>query len=91
MNQYAINALIQAITDSIEIHDEFMDCNTDSIPPTASRHILALATAIENALRRNRLDFDLIYALFGAPGDWGYSTRIGKALQALYRAETRHA
>lgn len=28
---------------------------------------------------------DLIKAAFGAPGDWGYSTREGEALYELYR------
>lgn len=27
----------------------------------------------------------MIYAAFGSPGDWGYSTPIGKALNELYR------
>lgn len=28
-----------------------------------------------------------VYSAFGAPGDWGYGTRVGDALSVLYRAE----
>ena len=30
-------------------------------------------------------EMDAIYGAFGAPGDWGYSTKEGKALFSLYR------
>ncbi len=37
------------------------------------------ATAFEWTHTRQRL-----HSIFGAPGDWGYETALGKALQALY-------
>ncbi len=32
-------------------------------------------------------DIDLIHSCFGAPGDWGYDTKIGQCLSWLYRTK----
>lgn len=51
-----------------------------SAAPTTARLAQCLARAIE----RGFLSLEQVYAIFGAPGDWGYSTPIGKGLHNLY-------
>lgn len=47
---------------------------------------LRLVAEMELALRRlvERSSVDAIHHAFGAPGDWGYHTRIGDALARVY-------
>lgn len=52
----------------------------------ASKTAAHLTQCLARALERDFLTLDQVYALFGAPGDWGYGTPIGKALQTLYKA-----
>lgn len=53
-----------------------------SAAPTTAR----LAQCLARALERDFLSLDQVYTIFGAPGDWGYGTPIGQALQKLYQS-----
>lgn len=47
---------------------------------------LRLVDTLIRFIRWPQCPLDHIYHAFGAPGDWGYSNPVGKALAALYSA-----
>lgn len=65
-----------------ETSEKILSRDDVSAAPTTARLAQCLARAIE----RDFLSLDQVYAIFGAPGDWGYSSPIGQALHALYKA-----
>ena len=51
---------------------------------------LRIAVRLSGCVRRLSVGRtpDEILAAFGAPGDWGYETKIGAALNRIYRGES---
>lgn len=81
--------LQRAINDCIDDYRDAFDWLENHAPDEAredAREALELIRCLRRALPH--LTVDQIHSTFGAPGDFGYETPIGKALALLYRGES---
>lgn len=71
------------LTEAVEAHASTLRDNDDRT--VEQDQSLRLADTLIRFIRFDHCELDHIYFAFGAPGDWGYSTPIGKALQEVYK------
>lgn len=59
--------------------DALADCPAGDLSKTAE-----LLRCLARVIERGDLTIELVHSCFGAPGDFGYSHPIGKALRTAY-------
>ena len=85
MNTTLTNALGAAVRQVAEQYHSEADESAEMAPTMAQREVYELQLCLARAIERSGLSGRQIHEFMGAPGDWGYSTPIGKALQAIYK------